>query len=209
MVEQRFGVVVPVKTAERAKSRLAPLGDRVRRELVVAFALDTVTAALECPLVEAVLVVTDEVPLALGLRELGVSVIPDGVAQDLNASLEQGAAELVRRHPHLRPVAVCADLPCLDPAELATVLGCADRGGFVRDEEGVGTTLYAAVGLADFRPRFGPGSAVAHEAAGRAEVNARDCPTVRRDVDTPADLRSARALGVRAHTSLVCTLHQL
>jgi len=43
----RYGVVVPVKRLAAAKSRLASLGDDVRRELVGAFVTDTVSALLE------------------------------------------------------------------------------------------------------------------------------------------------------------------
>jgi 2-phospho-L-lactate/phosphoenolpyruvate guanylyltransferase len=200
---QQYGVVVPVKRPSVAKSRLAPLGDPVRRRLVSAFAADTVAAVLGCPAVARVLVVTDDVLLADELRRLGALAIPDGVSGNLNGSLRMGAAELLRRQPTVRPVALCADLPALRSEELTDVLGQApeDGAGFVPDAAGVGTTLYTAPTLPLFRPRFGEGSRAAHVGAGAVELLARAVPSVRRDVDTPDDLRDALRLGVGARTT--------
>jgi 2-phospho-L-lactate guanylyltransferase len=201
----RYGVVVPVKPPAVAKSRLAALGDPARRDLVTAFATDTVLAALECPLVARVLVVTDDVTLARGFRELGVPSVPDGESGQLNASLRQGAAELVRREPTLRPVALCGDLPALRGAELGEVLQRASGGAaaFVPDLAGVGTTLYTAPTLEQFQPLFGAQSRQAHRAAGATELAAGT--SVRRDVDTPDDLRDALRLGVGERTAWVAT----
>jgi 2-phospho-L-lactate guanylyltransferase len=202
-----FGVVVPVKQSAVAKSRLQSLGDDARRELVTAFAVDTVAAALECPVVERVLVVTDDVPLARGLRELGVDAVPDGEAGSLNASLRQGVAELLRRRPSLVPVALCADLPALRPAELGRALAAsgASTRSFVPDAGGEGTTLYVASSLGDFDPRFGPRSRTTHVAYGAQELTVPGIDSVRRDVDTPADLRAAAELGLGPRTSWVVT----
>ncbi|MGN6577667.1 MAG: 2-phospho-L-lactate guanylyltransferase, partial [Nocardioides sp.] len=155
-----FGAVVPVKPPSVAKSRLAGLGDDVRRALARAFAADTVEATLACDRVEAVLVVTDDHVLAAELAGIGAHVIPDGASDDLNATLFQAAAELLRRHPGLRVAAVCADLPALEAADLSAVLDAApdDAMGFVSDADGVGTTVLTAPDLATFRPAFGPGS---------------------------------------------------
>ena len=157
----RFGVIVPVKPPAVAKSRLAPLGDAVRRDLVVAFAVDTVTAVLEAPVVGEVLVVTDDHLLARGLADLGVRVLPDGATDDLNGSLVQAAAELHRRRPDLSPVALCADLPALRTEELTRALAEAGRHdvAFVADAQGVGTTLVTARHLDGFAPASGPAHA--------------------------------------------------
>lgn len=207
----RFGVVVPVKAAAVAKSRLRPLGDDARRQLAAAFAVDTVLAAVGCSLVGRVLVVTDDVPLALALRDLGVDAVPDGESGSLNASLQQGAVELVRRDPSLRPVALCADLPALRGDDLAAALGAADPSApsFVADLEAVGTTLYAAPALATFDPQFGAGSRRSHLAQGAVEIGIAGVEPLRRDVDTPEDLRAAVALGVGPRTSWVVTTLRL
>lgn len=202
-----FGVVVPVKQVSVAKSRLRPLGDRARRDLVTAFAVDTVLAASECRIVEQVLVVTDDVQLARGLAELGVHAVPDGESGSLNATLQQGAAELLRRSPALAPVALCADLPALRPAELELALRAAGQSSpaFVPDAAGVGTTLYTAPSLGDFDPRFGTGSRAVHLGYDVEELALAGIESVRQDVDTPDDLRAAATLGLGPRTSWVVT----
>ena len=203
----RFAVLVPVKPPAFAKSRLRDLGDDARRDLAAAFAVDTVTAAAACPLVDRVLVVTDDHELARGLADVGVDVIPDGTSDDLNGSLVQAAAELARRRPLLRPVALCADLPALRTEELTRVLAeaASHRAAFVADADGVGTTALTAGHAEDFQPCFGRGSRAAHLAAGADEITLDDIASVRRDVDTPADLAAALDLGVGVRTSLVTT----
>lgn len=203
-----YGVLVPVKRPAVAKSRLAGLGDDLRTELAGAFAMDTVAAALESPAVGCVVAVTDDHVLAAALAGLGAHAVPDGVAGDLNGTLLQAAAELARRFPGLRPAALCADLPALRPDELGRALAEAPDDGtaFVADAEGVGTTLLVASDVGCFDPRFGPGSAAGHRAAGAKEINLADVPSLRRDVDTPADLQAALTLGAGPRTSLVATL---
>ena len=202
----RFGLVLPVKRLAVAKSRLSEVGDDLRRELVTAFVLDTVTACLECRSVAQVLVVTDEIVLVRAVRALGADAIPDGRPGDLNATVVQGVAELLRRQPDLRPAAMCADLPAARPEDLAVALERAaqvDGAAFVTDEAGTGTTLYTAPDLASFAPQFGAGSRAAHQASGATEI---DAPvTVRLDVDTPAHLAEARHHGVGSHTARVLT----
>ena len=209
--QQGWGVVVPVKPRHLAKSRLAPLGDEVRRAVSTAMALDTVAAAVACDVVASVLVVTDDLGLADLVRAAGATGLPDGRPGDLNASLWQGAAELDRRRPGSGLVALCGDLPCLRPEDLDAVLHEAEAhvGGpaFVPDLAGLGTTCYAAPDLATFAPAFGVASRSAHLDLGAAEVGA-GAPTVRRDVDTPEDLAAAGACGVGpATTAVLDALH--
>jgi 2-phospho-L-lactate guanylyltransferase len=204
-VDDRFVVLVPVKPPAVAKSRLADLGHDARRRLAIAFAVDTVTAALRCPSVERVMVVTDDHVLAGDLGLLGVDTLPDGASDDLNGTLRLAAAEMHRRHPTLRLAALCADLPALRPDELGLVLAAADpdRMTFVADQERVGTTVVVASSLDRFRPEFGPESRLRHLAAGASEVDGIDVPSVRRDVDDRAALVDALRLGVGPRTSLV------
>jgi 2-phospho-L-lactate guanylyltransferase len=204
--EHRYAVLVPVKPTAVAKSRLARLGDDVRRDLAAAFATDTVSAVLSCELVAAVLVVTDDHVVARAMRELGADVIPDGTS-DLNGALVQAAMEMHRRRAGVRLAAVCADLPALRPAELTSALASSAPTGmsFVADQERVGTTVVTASDVDSFRPAFGPGSRDLHLAGGAHEVDVVEVPGLRRDVDDPAKLVEALALGVGPRTSLVAT----
>ena len=201
----RCVVVVPVKPPALGKSRLAGLPDEQRRELAEAFALDTVQAAAATAGVERVLVVTDDFRLAAEMRGLGAEVMPDGASDDLNATLVQASAEVARRWPDAVPVALCADLPGLRPAELAGVLeeavALVRSGGsaFVRDRAGTGTTLYAAP-AGRFDPRFGTASASRHAEAGAVEVGTT-ASSVRADVDDLVDLGAALVGGVGPRTT--------
>ena len=79
----------------------------------------------------------------------------------------------------------------------------AHPAAFVADALGSGTTMVAAASTEHFTPRFGPGSRAAHQVGGAHEVVEVDVPTLRRDVDTPEDLREALELGVGGHTAIV------
>ena len=219
-------VLLPVKVLARAKSRLAVLAGDRRRELALAFASDTVTAALACPEVARVLVVTSDPVAGRLLAGLGAVIVADepadrsatrggaaavaapgvigelGVQDALNAALRHGAAVAARRWPGTGLAALTADLPALSPAELATALRAASPApaAFVPDAAGVGTTLYAVPPGGEFRPLFGGASRARHAAAGAVELAAGDLTGLRRDVDTPDDLRAALALGVGPFT---------
>lgn len=193
--------ILPVKPPGLGKSRLAGLSDEHRRALAAAFAHDTAAAVLATPGVVAVLAVTDDHRFAAELAETGCDVIPDGVVDDLNATLRQAAAEVARRWPGAVPVALPADLPGLRPHELAETLDAlpADSAAFVRDASGHGTTLYAAP-QGCFDPAFGPDSARAHLEGGAVELTV-PAPSLRRDVDDVADLAAAMRLGLGSHTA--------
>jgi 2-phospho-L-lactate/phosphoenolpyruvate guanylyltransferase len=201
MKDQEHVVLVPVKPPAVGKSRLVGLPTELRRELAVAFALDTVSACLATPGVGAVLAVTDDAAFSQRLAALGCASVPDGVAGDLNACLRLAAAEAARRWPRLSPVAVCADLPALRPRDLDSALGAlpARVPSFVADAAGTGTTMYAAP-PDSFDPHFGPGSRVAHLQAGAVAVEG-DLASLRQDVDEIDDLHRVLRLGVGPHTS--------
>jgi 2-phospho-L-lactate/phosphoenolpyruvate guanylyltransferase len=180
-VDARWSVLLPVKVLARAKSRLADLAGPRRGELALALACDTVTAVLDCEAAGRVVVITDDRVVAAALRELGALVIPDEPRDGLNAALRHGAAL----------------------AELARALSAAAAWptAFVADAAGDGTTLYTAAPGAAFRPAFGSSSRARHGAGGAAELEPGDIPGLRRDVDTPADLRGAAALGLGPYTA--------
>ena len=79
--EVRWGVVVPVKRLAVAKTRLGAYGDALRQSLALAFASDVVAAAQACPLVAAVLVVTDDERARAVLAEQVVQRLATGAGQ--------------------------------------------------------------------------------------------------------------------------------
>jgi 2-phospho-L-lactate guanylyltransferase len=195
-----WGVVVPVKRLAVAKSRLAAYGDDLRAALALAFAADVVAAALACPPVRRVLVVTDDERASAALTALGAHVVPDDPDAGLNPALAHGADVLRSLEGRIGVATVSADLPGLRAADLGAALSLvgAGRRGFVADLAGTGTTLLAAAPDVELAPSYGPGSAARHAAAGAVALAA--AVGLRRDVDTPEDLRAALGLGVGPHT---------
>ncbi len=198
-----WGVVVPVKHLDVAKSRLSAYGEAARRDLALAFAVDVVRAALDCPAVREVLVVTDDAEAAAALGALGARVVPDDPDAGLNPALAHGAELLRAADPALGVVTVSADLPALSSQDLAAALAAVPARGraFVADSAGTGTTLLAASAPCALLPSYGAGSSARHRASGALELPGT--PALRRDVDTPADLREAVALGVGTRTAAV------
>jgi len=143
------------------------------------------------------------------LRGAGVAgVLGDlGVQDPLNAALRHGAAVAARRWPGTGLAALTADLPAVSPAELAAALraagAAAGLSAFVPDAACVGTTLYAVPPGGEFRPLFGGASRARHAAAGAIELDPGAFTGLRRDVDTPDDLREALSLGVGPFTRAV------
>ncbi|MDH6122164.1 2-phospho-L-lactate guanylyltransferase [Kitasatospora sp. GAS204A] len=213
-----WSLVLPVKSLARAKSRLGPYAGARRPELALAFALDTVAAALRCPAVAQVLVVSRDPVAGDRLAALGALLVTDEpdeadeqsrqhgqLVDGLNPALAHGAAHARRLRPDAPLAVLSADLPALRPAELARVLGAVPAGAraFLADAPGIGTTLLACATGQPLRPAFGGASRQRHAAGGALELALPDVPSVRRDVDTAADLAEALALGVGPHTRAV------
>jgi 2-phospho-L-lactate guanylyltransferase len=198
--QQGWGLVLPVKGGPRAKSRLGGLAaGGAAGGLALAVALDCLDAVRGCPRVGAVVVVTGDPLVAAAVRAPGgVRVVGDPGA-GLDAAAAAGLAALGPGRPR---AVLLADLPCLRPHDLGAALDAADAqlaagraAAVVPDAAGTGTVLLAQ-GPGPVRPtRFGPGSAAAHAADGAVRLELA-LPRLRRDVDTPADLEAALALGV-------------
>lgn len=201
---QRWCLVVPVKRLSVAKSRLTGAAAAHRAALALAFAADTVSAALRTASVAGVVAVTDDPDVADLLGLLGALVVTDEPDAGLNPALVHGVGVAAARHPGAGVGALSGDLPALRPADLARALGRARGHGcaVVADARGDGTTAYLAARAADFDPAFGPGSLRAHVARGAHLVDG-GLASLRRDVDTPEDLAEAVRLGVGRHTAAV------
>ncbi|MFC9691676.1 2-phospho-L-lactate guanylyltransferase [Kribbella sp. NPDC056951] len=200
-------LAIPVKRTAIAKSRLAAAYPQHRPELARAFAVDTTAAALASGLVRAVLVVTDDPVVAADVTAVGAHVVPDLAADGLNGALRHGATIAAAEFPGHGVAALSADLPALRPAELTAVLAaCTAPRSFVIDQPGTGTTLLAATAGVALDPRFGIGSALAHQASGAVPIDLPNMDSVRRDVDTAADLAHAVQLGVGPATADVMSL---
>jgi len=188
--QRQWIILVPLKRLPVAKTRLRGAVPGVdHAELVLAMAHDTVRAAGE---VAPVTVVSDDERVRSALSGLVAGFAPDA-PDGLNAALAAAAAGLAG------PVAaLTGDLPALRPAELAGALaeaGRRDGAAYVADAAGSGTVLLTGSGPAWFSPGFGRDSASRHGHAG-ARTLTGSWPSLRRDVDTAADLREAVDLGL-------------
>ena len=206
----QWSVVVPVKRLRLAKSRLYAVG-RPRpehEELALCLALDTVAAALAAGTVRRLFVVTDDPAARAAMAAAGALVLPDEPNAGLNPALAHGAAAAMRRSARDGVALLSADLPALRPAELDAALAVAagHDAAFVADARGTGTTLLATAPGRPVTPRYGQASAAAHRAAGAVELTG-DWPSLRTDVDTAADLRTAAELGLGPATSAWTATH--
>jgi 2-phospho-L-lactate guanylyltransferase (CobY/MobA/RfbA family) len=156
-------VVVPFR-GETAKQRLAPAPEEVRTRIAVAMLDDVLDAAL-----------------AVG--EVVVAGEPGG----------QGPAVEVALRGLEGPVLVVnADLPCVQPRDLLTLLGAMPEDGLALVRAADGTTNALALAAPHlFAPLYGPGSAERFLArAERLDVPAAIAaiPNLEDDVDTLTDL---------------------
>ncbi|MFD4558804.1 2-phospho-L-lactate guanylyltransferase [Streptomyces sp. NPDC058469] len=200
----QWTLVIPLKPLARAKSRLSDTaGDGLRPGLALAFAQDTVAAALACPSVRDVAVVTDDALAGRELAALGARIVADEPGGGLNAALRHAAAAVRVSRPESAVAALNADLPALRPAELARVLDAAAEfpRAFLPDAAAIGTTLLTAREGRELHPAFGTDSRARHRASGARELTLDTVDSVRQDVDTGEDLRAALALGVGPRTA--------
>ncbi|TYQ02713.1 UNVERIFIED_ORG: 2-phospho-L-lactate guanylyltransferase [Gordonia westfalica J30] len=217
--------VLAVKSLHRAKSRLAATlasafghdDPTTRGSLVLAMFLDTVEALRGAGVSRVVVVSPDDDVLAAarrtgthGLRE----VLSPTAGSGLNVAFGHGARWALQTWPDsMRVVFVQADLPAATSDSLRQVLheAPAHRLSFLTDRDGTGTVLLHGTlapddtDALDDAPRFGPGSAAAHRAAGAVELDPAHTrwTDLRTDVDTATDLDAARALGLGPHTTEV------
>jgi 2-phospho-L-lactate guanylyltransferase len=183
-----WAVIIPVKPAAAAKSRLG-LGP----ELARALALDTIAAAVACPVVSRVIVVTSDPEFRPPDSESVVETSPAGI----DAAIRAGAAH-AEESGHSGPLAaLLGDLPSLRPQDLADALALSalHARAFVADRESTGTTLVTAAAGIPLLTAFGPGSAAAHRALGLVPLELPFASTVTADVDTIEQFDRARALG--------------
>lgn len=194
----RWHVVVPVKARAASKTRLAP--DERRPQLALAFAVDTMDAVAACPLVDSLVVVTDDADVTAAAVAVGAVVVPElddpavtGFAR-LNAAIRYGVEQA--NLGDARVAALTADLPALQPEELARALTAAGAHprAFVPDHEASGTSMLTALRGAALAPEFGIASAAAHEKSGAIRLALSDVPGLRLDVDWQHDLIAVRKL---------------
>lgn len=199
---QQVTAVVPVKPLALAKSRLA-LPPARRRQLALAFAVDTISSLSASPLVSGVVVVTSDPAVARRVRRLGAWPVPEE-GTGLGSAVRCGIEVATRWRPATGVAVVPADLPCLRAEDVTAVLSGARaaEGAFVPDRRGTGTTLLVHPAGRTVETSYGPGSAARHALLGLHRLDDAP-PRVRHDVDTLDDLRLAGRLGPGLETATV------
>ena len=193
--------VVPAKAASQAKSRLAGvLSGRARRALaerLLRHVLEVVIATIGAP--RTIVVSRDAGVLALARAHHAVPLRERG-RSDLNRALRQGAKRAAQGGARA-VLLVFGDLPELRPAELAAMIGAAQRRRTVvaaPDRAGTGTNALLVAPTDAIVFRFGPRSLARHRRAalrGGCRWRVAEAPGLAFDVDRPADYRAlARVL---------------
>ncbi|CAM4443912.1 2-phospho-L-lactate guanylyltransferase [Mycobacterium basiliense] len=202
------GLIIAVKRLAAAKTRLAPVFAAPTRERVVlAMLVDTLTAAARVRALRSITVITPDDVAAAAAAELGARVLadptPEGDIDPLNNAIT--AAERAMAGSFANIVVLQGDLPAMQTQELDEAIRAARQyqRSFVADRLGTGTAALFAFG-SPLRPHFGTDSCARHRRSGAIELTGA-WPGLRCDVDTPADLATARRLGVGAATARAVT----
>ncbi len=203
--EAGWAVVVPVKAARGAKTRLSGMRPERRMALAHAFALDTVCALAATPSVAAVLVVTSDPDAVEAFERLGkVDVLVDRAA-GMNDAVREGAGWTGRHAPESALAVVPGDLPAATPELFEVFFARAGehQRGVLADLEMVGTTALTARRGNDLEPAFGPWSLREHLRTGAVLIDPLGLEPLRRDVDLVEHLEAALRLGAGSATRAV------
>jgi len=202
--------ILPIKTFDAAKQRLAEeLDPSPRRALVEAMFSDVLVALRRAKLVYQMLVVS---------KDHGAQRIAGGygamVADDEDDGHNAAAARGIARALELgmdRALLIPGDCPVLDPTEIDDLIARSVQSPsvlIVPDRHGTGTNALLLTPPDAMAPSFGPGSHDRHTrnaAAAGVTAETVKVPSLALDIDTPEDLAAVGAQlsethGGAAHT---------
>lgn len=207
--------VVPLKSSERAKSRLAEILDPGQRaRLFFAMAEQVICALRACKGIDGVAVVTASEEVATFARTLNAMPILQSTDVGMSPALELA----IHRLQALRPARVLmlpGDLPLISSTALDTVLSAADSSAsivLVPDRRREGTNALLCSPPEALAPRFGGCSFERHLAAARTTGIATHVVEVEElalDLDCPDDLNYLRLHGGQRAAQLFSTLRDV
>lgn len=192
--------VVPLKSPERAKTRLAGcLNPAQRRQLSFELAARTIAALQATPAIDTVAVVTASAEIAAFVQARGARPLlqadDTGTASAFAAAIAQLQALKLDRL-----LMIAGDLPLISPTALQAL--CAPCEGIdvtiVPDRHRVGTNALLCAPPDALAPCFGERSFERHLAAARAanlRVRVLEIDALALDLDEPADLEALRRCG--------------
>ncbi|MGH2896206.1 MAG: 2-phospho-L-lactate guanylyltransferase [Solirubrobacteraceae bacterium] len=202
--------ILPIKTLDDAKTRLAEeLDPRPRRALVEAMFSDVLVALRRAKLVDQVLVVSRDHNAQRIAGGYGAAVADDEDTGH-NDAADRGIARAIELGAD-RVLLVPGDAPLLDPVELDGLLARHEPPPsvlIVPDRHGTGTNALLLAPPDAMKPSFGPGSHDRHHrhasAAGIA-AHTVEVSSLALDLDTPEDLHAVETTlddtrGGAAHT---------
>ncbi len=194
----RTAAILPVKSFALAKTRLGgSVAETLRARLARAMVADVLLALGETEAIAQTIVVTREDSVAAAARRQGALVVDDAAEGGQSAAVGLGVKRALAEHIE-RVLCIPGDCPALDPAELETLLGGAEREPgvvIVPDRHGTGTNGLLLTPPDAISPSFGPGSCERHRSLALASgVSCRleEPPSLLLDIDTGADLAALR-----------------
>ncbi|MGB0671065.1 MAG: 2-phospho-L-lactate guanylyltransferase [Rhodospirillales bacterium] len=191
--------LVPVQALDQGRGRLEPLIKGAEQAaLARAMLIDVVRALGDVQGLAGIRVLTGDPEASDCATWEGVGVMAARAGEKLNVTLARGCLNLASEGVET-VVIVPADLPALDPAQVADLLARhrrdiadgAKRATLVADHRGQGTNLIIASPAAGLPFRFGPASFSEHRKAARRArftVDVAILPSVGLDLDRPGDI---------------------
>ncbi|MEM7077494.1 MAG: 2-phospho-L-lactate guanylyltransferase [Pseudomonadota bacterium] len=198
--------IVPVKTFDRAKQRLANvLSEDERRSLMLAMARDVLTCLARCTQLTGTLIVSrapeaDALAQAFGTERFAES--PDA---NLAEALEQATQHLIANFDAQGVAVVPADCPGIDAVEFDTVLRDHETVTILPDADHIGTNALICSPPLSIPYIFDGKSFKPHaDAAYARNLNPRIVPGTRftLDVDLPADLLAVMQAAPNSQTAI-------
>jgi len=188
--------IVPVKSLEQAKQRLAGvLPVDARRKLMLVMLEDVLATLRRVERVEPVLVVTPDATVAALAANAGAGVLREASDQGHSAAAIAGFT-YAQSHGAVRALTLPADAPLVTAAELdalieADAVSARPHLTLVPSHDGDGTNGFLVSPPDLLQPSFGPGSFarhLAHAAARKIECRVQHLPGLALDIDEPRDL---------------------
>lgn len=192
--------IVPVKSLQRTKSRLAAILTPTER---VALTLQLLTRQLQVlSQVESLagtLVVSRDLIVAEHAREQGCLVLAEEVDSDLNGAVSE-ARDILANEAIDHLLILPSDLPLISAEALQTMFGFRPKAAICSDRHGTGTNALLIPSNPHFQFQFGINSFHKHQAEfARHQIAFRSLsiPAIAFDLDTPIDWQQWQQMLVR------------
>lgn len=190
-----IAALLPAKSLDEAKGRLASLlSEDERRRLALAMLEDIVRALQAVPRIDSISIVSPDAEVLSKAREMDTNAIEEpesthGINQALTYAAKQIAADGADTL-----LVVLADVPAATPTEFDAIIEAlpADRGIVISPSAANGTSALALRPPDAIPYRFGKDSFAAHErAASEADVSmtVAKFDSLSNDIDEPDNLR--------------------